>query len=300
MARRKFLVGKDADFLIAGVVKGIDIANIAGLVFDEAITNNVLNESLGKIDTLLENAFSQIKNIPTTPEHYSIEAYMRGLKFNLQGHLKEIRRQIGLSRASAGGTQIAGQLENTVFSAYGFSELFNAVFSIPYALATRTTAERYWNKFFGLERPDYDDAFIMWRKGLMSYDELLAILREDEGMKEGLARNFIEHLYYDPSPSELLRIVRNAPVPDDWIAEKLKEFGLDDTDLPIFQAAIKRERIKDEISRMWAAFESDYEFGLYSEKEVDDLLTKWDLSEDEKELMKTTAELRRDKAIIKL
>ncbi|MBS7251440.1 MAG: hypothetical protein KIH08_12765 [Candidatus Freyarchaeota archaeon] len=279
---------------------GSIISNIISFGFDVLKLEQAESSIKAEFPGYMRAAVGNIEHLSTIPDRTTIQGWLNAYLNNAIYEISETTRLAKLGLINPGGARLQAPYFARLFEAMGQEALHKALFTYPTNLVTGTVSKRYWNKVFELGRPNYEDAFIMWRKGLLPYEQLLAILREDEGMKESLARNFITHLYYDPSPSELLRIVRNAPVSDDWITEKLKEFGLDDTDLPIFLNAIKRERIKDEISRMWAAFESDYEFGLYSEKEVDDLLTKWDLSEDEKELMKTTAQLRRDKAIIKL
>lgn len=286
--------------VVNSVLQGFNIPNLAGLVFDEMITNQVLDETLKAADTQLENAYGQLKNIPTTPDHYTITALRNAFLWNFKNHLRELRRQIGLSRVSASAANLAAQLENIVFSAYGHGTLFNAVWGFPLTYAINTTASRYWRKYFHLGRPGLRDAFIMWRKGLVDKNFVLSVLQEDLGFSQTLAEKTIDHLFFDPGTFDLFRIVRNVPVSDEWIVKKLRNYGVSDEDLPYFVMAIKKEGLKDEMSRAWSIFENLYAWGIWSEDDARRLLSAWGFSQEEINLRVANAKILREKTILQL
>jgi len=156
-------------------------------------------------------------------------------------------------------------------------------------------AERYWKAYFRTARLSIKDSFIMWKKGLIGADYLKTVLREDIGLPENLIDAYIDHLDYDPSPSELIRMSRAINPPGQWIEKKLKSFGVGDEDLPHYKRWIEREPIKDELERNWGAIATQFSYGFMNEMELKAWLARSEFSHAEQELRLENAKLLRDK-----
>jgi len=161
-------------------------------------------------------------------------------------------------------------------------------------------AERYWRKLYARGRPSFKDAFIMWRKGLVQQDLPMKVLLEDVGMPEELAKKFIQHAFYDPSPMELWRLARTISLPQSYIVRKLKEAGLGDEDIEVYKKAILKEVIKEELRTVNALLLGEYELGTLSKDEFQKWLKAWELSDDEITLMLLAGDIRKSKFVLKL
>jgi len=177
-----------------------------------------------------------------------------------------------------------------------FSDAFKgAGLNLPAEYGILIPAERYWRYYFRTARLNIKDSYIMWRKGLLGVDYLKSILREDVGLPENLIDAYIEHLDYDPSPGEIVRMSRAINPPSQWIEKKLKSFGIGDEDLSHYKRWIEREPVKDELERNWGVIASQYSYGFMNITEVKDWLNRAEFSPAERELREEYAGLLRDK-----
>jgi hypothetical protein len=176
----------------------------------------------------------------------------------------------------------------------------SVLINIPSEYGIIIPAERYWRKFYARGRPGFRDAFIMWRKGIVDQNLPLSILTEDIGMSEDLARRFIAHAFYDPSPMELWRLARTIPLPQTYIDKKLKNAGLDETDKEIYKKAILKEVVKEELRTVNALLLDEYEMGTLSKDEFQKWLKAWEFSDDEIALMLLAGDIRKSKFVLKL
>jgi hypothetical protein len=176
----------------------------------------------------------------------------------------------------------------------------SCVINIPTEYGLLIPAERYWRKYYARGRPGFRDAFIMWRKDLVGSDLPLSILTEDIGMPEDLARRFIAHAFYDPSPMELWRLARTISLPQSYIDRKLKNAGLDDVDREIYKKAILKEVIKEELRTVNALLLEEYELGTLRKDEFQKWLKAWEFSDDEIALMLLAGDIRKSKFVLKL
>jgi hypothetical protein len=177
-----------------------------------------------------------------------------------------------------------------------FSDAFKgAGLNLPAEYGILIPAERYWKSYFRTARFGVRDSFIMWRKDLLSVDYLKTVLREDVGLPENMINNYVQHLFYDPSPGELVRMSRTINPPPQWILKKLKNFGIADEDLPFYGSWIEREPVKDELERVWSAVMNQYVQGFMREDEVKAWLSRAEFSDAEQKLRLENAKLLRNK-----
>jgi hypothetical protein len=176
----------------------------------------------------------------------------------------------------------------------------SCVINIPVEYGLLIPSERYWRKFYARARPSFRDAFIMACKELIDWDLPLKILTEDVGMSETLAKAYIKHAFYDPSPFELARLHRAVPLPPNYIIRKLKNAGLSDEDIAYYALWIAKEPVKDELITVSRILQDEYAMGTLEMTAFEFFHRKWKFSEDEISLRKETAEILRSKYILKL
>jgi len=182
-----------------------------------------------------------------------------------------------------------------------FFDTFKAItINLPSEYGLLIPAERYWRKFYARGRPSFRDAFIMACKELVDWNLPFQILTEDVGMSETLAKAYIKHAFYDPSPMELWRLARTISLPESYLDRKLKNAGLDDVDKEIYKKAILKEVIKEELRTVNALLLEEYELGTLSKAEFEKWLKAWELSPDEIALILLAGDIRKSKFVIKL
>jgi hypothetical protein len=182
-----------------------------------------------------------------------------------------------------------------------FFDTFKAItINLPSEYGLLIPAERYWRKFYARGRPSFRDAFIMACKDLVDWNLPFQILTEDVGMSETLAKAYIKHAFYDPSPFELARLHRTIPLPAKYVVRKLKNVGISDEDLGYFTAWIAKEAIKDELIAISRILQDEYAMGTLQMKAFEDFHREWLFSDDEIKLRKETAEILRAKYVLKL
>jgi hypothetical protein len=114
------------------------------------------------------------------------------------------------------------------------------------------------------------------------------------------ADSLYRHFSYDFSPSELMRISDLIPLESSWIEKKLNAVGMDTEDKAVFKSALEKRTVRDEISRIWALILDAYQWGLFTQTDLEGLLENWNFSQKEIDLRLETGELLKLKLRVKL
>jgi hypothetical protein len=269
-------------------------------VWDVAQMEKLRDTILGRLEQRAKDLLSKLEELKTKTDEALVKlaydearAYMR-LEVFEQAQMLKLGKDFPMS---ASISRLGWNMEQylRLYDAYK-----SAVINIPSEYGLLIPAERYWRKFYARGRPSFRDAFIMACKELVSWDLPYQILTEDIGMSETLAKAFIKHAYYDPTPSELARIHRSVPLPSKYVVRKLKNVGVSDEDLGYYAAWIAKEAVKDELITVSRILQDEYAMGTLGAKEFEDFHREWLFSEDEIKLRKTTAQILRAKYVLKL
>jgi len=149
-------------------------------------------------------------------------------------------------------------------------------------------------------KPSLRDAFLMVKKGYVSKQYFIDLATKGFGFTQKDANMLYDHFSYDFSPSELLRLSDLIPLDSNWVDKKLDANGLDTTDKTIFKAALEKRIVRDEINKIWSLLLDAYQWGLFTQKDIEDLLQKWNFSKQEIDLRLQTGELVKLKLRVKL
>jgi hypothetical protein len=153
---------------------------------------------------------------------------------------------------------------------------------------------------FQIGKPSLRDAYLMVQKGYKNKQYFYDIAIKGFGFTKEDAEALYNHFSYDFSPSELLRLSDLIPLESSWIDKKLTANGLDSTDRAIFKAAIEKRTVRDEIDKAWSLLLDAYQWGLFSQADLTDLLENWNFSQTEIDLRLQTGELLKLKLRVKL
>jgi hypothetical protein len=149
-------------------------------------------------------------------------------------------------------------------------------------------------------RPSLRDAYILVQKGLKPKQYFYDLAVKGLGFTKEDADALYQHFRYDFSPSELLRLSDLIPLDSMWIEKKLNAVGMDSEDKTVFKSALEKRPIRDEISKIWSLILDAYQWGLFTEKDLQDLLENWNFSKTEIDLRLQTGELLKLKLRVKL
>jgi hypothetical protein len=149
-------------------------------------------------------------------------------------------------------------------------------------------------------RPSLRDAYILVQKGLKPKQYFYDLAVKGLGFTKEDADALYQHFRYDFSPSELLRLSDLIPLDSMWIEKKLNAVGMDSEDKAVFKSALEKRPIRDEISKIWGLILDAYQWGLFTEKDLQDLLENWKFSQTEINLRLQTGELLKLKLRVKL
>jgi hypothetical protein len=149
-------------------------------------------------------------------------------------------------------------------------------------------------------KPSLRDAYLMVQKGYKPKQYFYDIAMKGWGFTKEDADALYRHFSYDFSPSELMRISDLIPLDSTWIEKKLNAVGMDIEDKLVFKSALEKRTVRDEISRIWALILDAYQWGLFTQKDLQDLLENWNFSQKEIDLRLETGELLKLKLRVKL
>jgi len=149
-------------------------------------------------------------------------------------------------------------------------------------------------------KPSLRDAYLMVRKGYVSKQYFIDLATKGFGFTQEDAGMLYDHFNYDFSPGELLRLSDLIPLDSNWVDRKLDANGLDSTDKAIFKAALEKRLVRDEINKIWSLILDAYQWGLFTQKDIEDLLQNWKFSKQEIDLRLQTGELVKLKLRVKL
>jgi len=149
-------------------------------------------------------------------------------------------------------------------------------------------------------KPSLRDAYLMVKKGYVSKQFFIDLATKGFGFTQKDANMLYDHFSYDFSPSELLRLSDLIPLDSNWVDKKLDANGLDSTDKEIFKAALEKRLVRDEINKIWSLLLDAYQWGLFTQKDIEELLQNWEFSKQEIDLRLQTGELVKLKLRVKL
>jgi len=149
-------------------------------------------------------------------------------------------------------------------------------------------------------RPSLRDAYLMVQKGYKPKQYFYDIAMKGWGFTQEDADTLYQHFSYDFSPSELMRISDLIPLDSSWIEKKLNAVGMNTEDKAVFKSALEKRTVRDEISRIWALILDAYQWGLFTQTDLQDLLENWNFSQTEIDLRLETGELLKLKLRVKL
>jgi hypothetical protein len=289
--------------LITGIVGTFDIAKLVGFPFELGALGKAGAEVLERMNQDIRDLLpswdisakwdfkeleSNLTQPPTTLLKNVIKYYVDMAVFINQKAM-----------LSGGAAQIYKHYLDWYIQTRGLDRIYDLCYG--YAKESQMRKEEYIaNKIYAPEILPPNDLFIMWRKGLISYDTYLDHIRMKMGITKEMAEKWTSHQFYDPGLFDVWRAARNIPVKPEWVVKKLKNIGMNDEDLSVFSKAAMMETVKEEKAKAISELKALYGLGIYTKKEIEDLLTEWEYSPGEKEFILSYFEAGREKTILQM
>jgi hypothetical protein len=149
-------------------------------------------------------------------------------------------------------------------------------------------------------KPSLADAWYFVQKGLKPkkfFDDLATL---GASWSKDDAKALYEFYFYDPSPSEILRLSDFVPLDSEWIERKLTGAGMNPEDKFIYKAALEKRVLRDEINKAWGLFLDCYQWGLFGATELNNFLVTGKFTTTEITWRTNTADMLKLKLRVKL
>jgi hypothetical protein len=149
-------------------------------------------------------------------------------------------------------------------------------------------------------KPSLRDAYLMVQKGYKPKQYFFDIAIKGWGFTPEDADALYRHFTYDFSATELMRLSDLIPLESSWLENKLNALGMDSQDKAVFKSALEKRTVRDEISKTWGLLLDNYQWGLFTQKDLRDQLEAWNFTETEINLRIQAGELLKLKLRVKL
>ena len=130
-------------------------------------------------------------------------------------------------------------------------------------------------------QPSLRDAYLWYSMGYKNFEWFKGLATKGFGFRESDVSALIDVLDYNPSISEMLRLSDLVPLPSEKVDEWLDELGVPVEDKEIYKSALEKRVVRDEINKAWNIILENAIWGLHTDKEVSDLLEKWNFGKQE-------------------
>jgi len=191
---------------------------------------------------------------------------------------------------------IPEQVYAFVYKFLGFNELSSCFWnSIGYEIMDQPM--RLWARgLFRTRRPDHRDADQMYYKGLIDRDEWYK-LHTYEGWPDQYIVAHERDMYREPSLREITAIADTQSVSAEWVAQKLRFCGYDETDASMLAAVVARRAINSEITNLRTELIKEYVDGYLSDRELITALRALGYQDTDIGFIMDVAEVRKTRAI---
>lgn len=167
--------------------------------------------------------------------------------------------------------------------------------------ASLRTPLHYWaNAIFRPNLPDPRTAYSMMVKGIISKEEYLRIMRYVGGYSESWIAAFTKEFDYTPSAFEVMRLADYTSLDPIWVARKLRDLGMNETDIGYFLDAIIRRPIREEVRSLTTEILYHYIYGWMDKEAAKKALEDLRLKKEEIDLLVARAEFYRKRRLLEL
>jgi hypothetical protein len=165
--------------------------------------------------------------------------------------------------------------------------------------ASLRTPLRYWaNAIFRPNLPDPRTAFSMMVKGIISKDEFVRVMKYAGGYSEFWIEALRKEWDYTPSAFEVMRLADYTSLDPIWVAKKLRDLGMNETDIGYFLDAIIRRPLREEVRSLTSEILYHYIYGWMDKDTARKALEDLKLKKEEIDLLIARAEFYRKRRLL--
>lgn len=140
----------------------------------------------------------------------------------------------------------------------------------------------------------------MMVKGIISKEEYLRIMRYVGGYSESWIAAFTKEFDYTPSAFEVMRLADYTSLDPIWVARKLRDLGMSETDIGYFLDAIIRRPLREEARSLTTEILNQYIYGWMDKDTAIRSLQDLRLKKEEIDFLVARAEFYRKRRLLEL
>ncbi|MEM5805246.1 MAG: hypothetical protein QW676_01725 [Candidatus Aenigmatarchaeota archaeon] len=135
-------------------------------------------------------------------------------------------------------------------------------------------------------------------KGIISKEEYLRIMRYVGGYSESWIAAFTKEFDYTPSVFEVMRLADYTSLNPIWVARKLRDLGMNETDIGYFLDAIIKRPLREEVRSLTTEILNQYIYGWMDKETAKKALEDLRLKKEEIDLLVARAEFYRKRRLL--
>jgi hypothetical protein len=299
------LLGPLKDFFKWMIAELYKLASSIATALTEYVVTPILNALkwlFDKISSLVSSSISQVLNFlrekaPITPEKaWDLLPYVVGLAtagaLSVGAYFTALNIQVAGSglRVDPLARFIERLLSPDIVVTFTLGAILAVAFKTPLT---------YWaNAIFRPSLPSPREAYSMMVKGIISREEFLRIMRYVGGYSEFWINALEKEWNYTPGAFEVMRLADYTSLDPIWVARKLRDLGMSETDIGYYLEAIIRRPLREEVRSLTSEILYHYIYGWMDKETVVKILGDLKLKKEEIDLLVARAEFYRKRRLL--
>jgi len=183
------------------------------------------------------------------------------------------------------------QIAAIVADVGSYSRIIAASMGVMITLAIRQPFEYYIKKLIRPQIPSERTLIELLQRRELSIDDFRKNMAYT-GYSEKWIDNITKAAFREPRLTELMYVYEDGNIPDDWLADRIRKYGIADDDVDKFLMAVNLRVMKTQRQDFYSATMNLFSQGFLSDAQFDDNLEILNLRKEAKELAKRAADLK--------
>ena len=183
------------------------------------------------------------------------------------------------------------QIAAIVADVGSYSRIITASMGVMITLAIRQPFEYYIKKLIRPQIPNERTLIELLQRRELSVDDFRKNMAYT-GYSEKWIDNITKAAFREPRLTELMYVYEDGNIPDDWLADRIRKYGIADEDVDKFLMAVNLRVMKTQRQDFYSATMNLFAQGFLSDAQFDDNLEILSLRKEAKELAKRAADLK--------
>lgn len=183
------------------------------------------------------------------------------------------------------------QIAAIVADVGSYSRIITASMGVMITLAIRQPFEYYIKKLIRPSIPNERTLIELLQRRELTVDDFRKNMAYT-GYSEKWIDNITKAAFREPRLTELMYVYEDGNIPDDWLADRIRKYGIADEDIDKFLMAVNLRVMKTQRTDFYNATMNLFANGFLSDAQFNDNLEILNLRTEAKELAKRAADLK--------